>query len=1084
MDITRETLNEGRFALDALERRLKTGPSNRGDVMQEIQLEEDKKSIEGTTRNLPSTMKERKSMDKASRNARLNMRKGSPFGLTLGEMDDRGLLEGGATLPTQLLSIRQRGRRHQEMRRRSLRKQDRDQTDDKTFHNCFHMIRALIRRGLNVFAHFQGADVEQNGLVSQKTFIGLMQQLSLPYAPKELSALARRYTVLDEDGEGKAAEVPLCDYRSMLLDAGVSSQGEQDDPNRLVLDSGSFEGDGSLEVPLQDINVLSDVRAMVRDAVQRLGKSVEDVYRMFSRWDTGGTGFVTAPQLLRVLARLHVDLSDHDQDFLIELLDTESSGRIYFEGLVTFIFSDSPEVDFSELGTSHWRATSNSTSMGDAADGASLVPTLESGPGGSDGVGHMVGHSGGAGDGNSNRRPHTASSSRPRLNVATRQTAYDTKWDTAGASAGDASLPGAAVSPKSQSRPLTASARVLTSGYSRGDDRDMKGRGGGTENRYSSSSVGLDEVMDLPLDFVGDDGGGGMHVSGMASMPHSPVPHNVAVNMNVYSSTQVNVATSVGAVSSTRNALPTTEDERSYNDNTLLTAPDDEFVNSGAPVSPVRADQGGSVGPASAASGSVEGALFVGGAGSLDSPGTHSPLGFPRGEPTSRTHGGTGFAALSTIYSGDLTMDGGLGFNSHASPTRPLVHFHGAGGSLALQEEESIGAADPRAQGASESPAPVSHLELLASQTLDTLRDMVLGRRKEGKSFREIFLHFARSGPFFDTMDLATAMSDLRIQTSDKVAQLCVQGIARDGVNKVSFGEFMVFVTDSSHVELERRVQHRLAVLLENQGRDFQSLLYGDLWNFQQLNGQGQSGGEGARGGMVDTEAFKHALARLNLDLSEVDTNRLVTRFDIHGRGQCSVSRFLRMAQDSIPWQAAEKALAVQEEAIEEAQAAIMQLNQEAAASKDPGRSHRSPSSPSHSVGPATDVSVLPGLTKEVVRMAEYLGIKVLSEPHLMWIAVEAYNAPLPPGWTAHADNAGKTYFFHAASRASRWDHPLDPHFRRLRDKFRASSGDESLATSAVAATEAGGGKTSMNTGTRSRNGQGDNYGDRGGGSD
>ena len=60
---------------------------------------------------------ERRIQDQASRDLRLSNRMGSPLGLTIEELDDRGLLDGGAIYS----SSRQRGRRPLEMRKRSSR---------------------------------------------------------------------------------------------------------------------------------------------------------------------------------------------------------------------------------------------------------------------------------------------------------------------------------------------------------------------------------------------------------------------------------------------------------------------------------------------------------------------------------------------------------------------------------------------------------------------------------------------------------------------------------------------------------------------------------------------------------------------------------------------------------------------------------------------------------------------------------------------------------------------------------------------------------------------------------------------------
>lgn len=69
----------------------------------------------------PSLKMERKRLDQHSRGARLNFRKGSPLGLTIEELDDRGLIDGGDTVPSYEASFKQRSRRPLEMRKRSSR---------------------------------------------------------------------------------------------------------------------------------------------------------------------------------------------------------------------------------------------------------------------------------------------------------------------------------------------------------------------------------------------------------------------------------------------------------------------------------------------------------------------------------------------------------------------------------------------------------------------------------------------------------------------------------------------------------------------------------------------------------------------------------------------------------------------------------------------------------------------------------------------------------------------------------------------------------------------------------------------------
>ncbi|CAE8672201.1 unnamed protein product, partial [Polarella glacialis] len=69
----------------------------------------------------------------------------------------------------------------------------------------------------------------------------------------------------------------------------------------------------------------------------------------------------------------------------------------------------------------------------------------------------------------------------------------------------------------------------------------------------------------------------------------------------------------------------------------------------------------------------------------------------------------------------------------------------------------------------------------------------------------------------------------------------------------------------------------------------------------------------------------------------------------------------------------------------------------------------------------------------DVLEMMSYvrsLGIDMARESEMLWIAEEAFNAPLPPGWTEHFDDQGRTYFYHTSSRQSAWQHPLDEVFR------------------------------------------------------
>mmetsp|Transcript_12380 Transcript_12380/g.11212 ORF Transcript_12380/g.11212 Transcript_12380/m.11212 type:complete len:400 (-) Transcript_12380:19-1218(-) len=79
-------------------------------------------------------------------------------------------------------------------------------------------------------------------------------------------------------------------------------------------------------------------------------------------------------------------------------------------------------------------------------------------------------------------------------------------------------------------------------------------------------------------------------------------------------------------------------------------------------------------------------------------------------------------------------------------------------------------------------------------------------------------------------------------------------------------------------------------------------------------------------------------------------------------------------------------------------------------------------------------------LSHELLDMAAYLGIRPITESHLLWIANDALHAPLPANWIIQKDKNNKNYFYNNVTHQSRWDHPLDPHFRKLRDSFRFNS--------------------------------------------
>eukprot|EP00971_Amphidinium_carterae_P233343 4631435-Amphidinium_carterae.1 len=66
---------------------------------------------------------------------------------------------------------------------------------------------------------------------------------------------------------------------------------------------------------------------------------------------------------------------------------------------------------------------------------------------------------------------------------------------------------------------------------------------------------------------------------------------------------------------------------------------------------------------------------------------------------------------------------------------------------------------------------------------------------------------------------------------------------------------------------------------------------------------------------------------------------------------------------------------------------------------------------------------------------ARSLGI---DEGDMLWVAREAYVAPLPSNWSEYTDSEGRVYFCNQATQESRWDHPADAVFRELVELVKA----------------------------------------------
>ena len=366
-----------------------------------------------------------------------------------------------------------------------------------------------MRRGLDLEEYCMQRDPEKRGLLNRKLLFSVLRGLGLPFATRELQEIIHHYSIPSSD---------KADYIAMLRDARVlkksaaaqaqaqtqggsgaaatdssasATMAAASNPTQhcgsRIIDDPAIEAAtrGNIDIGAYTV-VLSELKRMLLDAIRSLNKHPDDVYRMFARWDTQGTSTVTATQFLRVLVRLHINLSDQDQDFLVELLDTNAMGRIDFEGLLSFCFEGVPGFGNGGGGSSGGAALSDQDAGNMLSPGALSVSAGGSLTAGEDnggeslsavsteshksrgslhgGNGATVGQLGGA----QNRRPQTATISRP----------YNEQRAT------NAQALHNSTSEKSNtSRPFTGTANSNDRHNSNGD---------GNGNGRSSGGVGLD----------------------------------------------------------------------------------------------------------------------------------------------------------------------------------------------------------------------------------------------------------------------------------------------------------------------------------------------------------------------------------------------------------------------------------------------------------------------------------------------------------------------------------------------------------------------------------------------------------------
>lgn len=771
------------------------------------------------------------------------------------------------------------------------------------------MIKMLDQKGLCLEDFYRSVDLNGTGIVSAIFFKKIISKIGFPCSPKDMAGTLINYS--------NATKLDSVNYHAFLKDADIAIKIEGKSRKTAKDIQMSLLRDWS-----QRLRVLLDVKRTLIEATLRMKKQKDYLFGMFAKWDSDMIGSITSIQLLRVLVQLHVILTEKDQDLLVSLLDSTSSGRADYKYLIDFCFpkyevglkrvSDKSNMqDYSESMLPPRRGSNNNCNKTIQSPTA-LLPVLTD-----DGL-PIVGH----------RQLMNESSSNSNISQVS-------------GSISNVERSGLAFIHGKQLSSSLLSPLYCPNNMTNSDETKIEGKAH-LWSRTNSEAANLQRDISAPM---------------LDTLEQSYFAEEIDTcseeddyQHESFDDVQLSECGVLeGDIESRKSIEPIVTIGRLEREllNNFLDANDTNLKHKTGRIDCRSSGRG------------IENQSNYSDDDSWSRPIADGDDGATAGCIDQ-------MIKISSMENDPIQLTSVGGDSDYNIPSN---------GSILRQPF-------------SDHSPEEEHQQLLACQTLASVRDMILTRYKAGKPLTEIFRHFDRIGKmFFNARDFEMGTADLRIEITNRVAAIAIAQIALDDCEHVTFGEFQVFILDADHNTLECSILRQMAEQLDKQGRMFQTLLRSLFRDKEKPPSRALTQAPG----FISTRTFVSSLKKLGLNLTESNISRLVRRFDITGTGvTCCAFRFVRWVERSEVWIQSEGILVDHEIVLDESAILRAQVN---------GANYSI-----DSVTYTDDISSkgmddAMNLNEDMICMAEYLGIKVISEPHLLWIVRDAVMAQLPSPW-------------------------------------------------------------------------------------